>query len=242
MVGSSSKLEISLRGRVLMSHAVGLLLVATAGLFAVVWLPLSLLYVQKAVGVYALIAVVTLATVDEHHPFRVYGPANLVTTIRAALVALVAALIGEVTAGAVGMAAALGAAAVACLDGIDGWLARRTGLASAFGARFDMETDALLILALSVLAWRFGQAGSWIVLAGLLRYLFIAAGWIDPRMRAALLPSWRRQAICVVQIIGLSVVVSPLVRPSASAAIAAALLALLVFSFAVDTIWLLRRT
>ena len=40
------------------------------------------------------------------------------------------------------------------LDGVDGWLARRSGIASAFGARFDMEIDALLILVLAVLAWR----------------------------------------------------------------------------------------
>jgi multidrug efflux pump subunit AcrA (membrane-fusion protein) len=38
------------------------------------------------------------------------------------------------------------------LDGVDGWLARRHEIASRFGARFDMEVDALLILALSVLA------------------------------------------------------------------------------------------
>ena len=35
------------------------------------------------------------------------------------------------------------------LDGLDGWAARRQGLVSAFGARFDMEVDALLILALA---------------------------------------------------------------------------------------------
>jgi phosphatidylglycerophosphate synthase len=241
MVGSSSELRLPLRDRVLMSHAVGLVFVATAGLAGVAFLQLSLLYVQKAVGVYAVIAVVTLLTVDDHHPFPSYGLANLVTTARAAIVALVTALIGEITAGPVGIAAAAAALASACLDGVDGWLARRSGLASAFGARFDMETDALLILGLSVLAWRFEQAGWWIVFAGLLRYLFVAVGWIAPRMQAALLPSARRQAICVVQIIGLSVVVSPLVRPPGSTAIAAALLALLVYSFAVDTVWLWRR-
>ena len=32
-----------------------------------------------------------------------------------------------------------------------------------FGARFDMEIDALLILALSILAWRHGKAGAWVV-------------------------------------------------------------------------------
>ena len=62
------------------------------------------------------------------------------------------------------------------LDGVDGWLARRHRIASAFGARFDMEIDALLILALSVLAWRHEKAGAWVVASGLLRYAFVAAG------------------------------------------------------------------
>ena len=42
------------------------------------------------------------------------------------------------------------AIAVTVLDGADGWLARRSGVSSAFGARFDGEVDAFLILALSV--------------------------------------------------------------------------------------------
>jgi phosphatidylglycerophosphate synthase len=238
MVRTPSDVELPLRGRVLMAHAVGLLLVTAIGLTGIATLGLSLVYVQKAVAVYAIIAVVTLVNVDQFHPFPQFGAANLVTTIRAVIVALVAALIGEHASGPVGSAAAVAAVLATCLDG---WLARRSGLASAFGARFDMETDALLILALSVLAWRFGQAGSWIVLAGLLRYLFIAAGWLAPRMRAALVPSWRRQAICVAQIVGLSLVVSPFVRPPASTAVAAFLLALLLYSFAVDTIGLWRR-
>ena len=49
------------------------------------------------------------------------------------------------------------------LDGVDGWVARRTGTASAFGMRFDMETDAALILVLAILAWRYGKAGPWIL-------------------------------------------------------------------------------
>ena len=35
------------------------------------------------------------------------------------------------------------------LDGVDGKVARRTRNASAFGARFDMEVDAFLILVFS---------------------------------------------------------------------------------------------
>ena len=61
-------------------------------------------------------------------------------------------------------AAAAGLAATV-LDGLDGWLARRAGMASAFGARFDVEVDALLIQALAILTWRYGKAGPWVLLA-----------------------------------------------------------------------------
>src|SRR5687767_7356864 len=68
----------------------------------------------------------------------------------------------------------------AMLDLVDGPIARRTGRTSAFGARFDMETDAFLVLTLSVLVWRAGHAGPWVILSGLLRYAFVAAGWVVP--------------------------------------------------------------
>ena len=67
-------------------------------------------------------------------------------------------------------------------------------MSSAFGARFDMEVDALLILALSVLAWHHGEAGAWVLLSGLIRYGFLAAGWTWSWMQRALPPSRRRQA------------------------------------------------
>ena len=39
-------------------------------------------------------------------------------------------------------------------------------MASAFGARFDMETDALLLLVLAALAWQFDKAGAWVLASG----------------------------------------------------------------------------
>ncbi|MEZ5583441.1 MAG: CDP-alcohol phosphatidyltransferase family protein [Candidatus Competibacteraceae bacterium] len=68
------------------------------------------------------------------------------------------------------------AISVVLLDGVDGWLARRSNTVSDFGARFDMETDALLIAVLALLVWRLDKVGVWILLAGALRYLFVAAG------------------------------------------------------------------
>jgi phosphatidylglycerophosphate synthase len=199
------------------------------------------LYPLKAAVVFAAIVIVALAHARAHHPFARLGPANQVTMARALLVALVAGLVGEAHTAFVAWSAVAASVVATVLDGVDGWLARRTGMASAFGARFDMEVDALLIQVLAILAWRHGKAGPWVLLSGLLRYLFVAAGRIWPWMQGALFPSARRKAICVVQIVGLLVALLPPITPPASAAIAAASLAILSYSFLVDTVWLWRR-
>jgi phosphatidylglycerophosphate synthase len=135
--------------------------------------------------------------------------------------------------------AIIGAIAVA-LDGVDGWIARRTRTASAFGARFDMETDALLILVLSALVWRYGKAGGWVAASGLMRYAFIWAGAVWPWLQRPLEPSRRRQTVCVVQIAALLAALLPWVEHPASALIAAAGLSVLAWSFLVDILWLWR--
>ena len=132
------------------------------------------------------------------------------------------------------------ATVAALLDLADGWAARRTNTATAFGARFDMEVDALLIMVLAILGWRYGKAGAWVLLSGLLRYAFVAAGAVAPWLRAPLPPSLRRKAICVVQIVSLIVVMGPIVQPPLSTLIAAAGLVTLGYSFLVDTVWLWR--
>jgi len=198
------------------------------------------LYGLKAAAVFAVVLAIIRAYLARHHPFPAFGPANQVTTVRVALVALVAGLIGEPRAAAYATSAAIMSGLVAALDGVDGWLARRTQMVSRFGARFDMEVDALLILVLSILAWQYEKAGAWIVLAGLLRYLFVVTGWLWPWMARPLPPSRRRQTVCVIQIVGSSVIMLPVVTPPMSVAVAAALLATLSASFLVDVIWLWR--
>lgn len=168
------------------------------------------------------------------------SPANLVTSLRALLVVVVAAFgLRPASTRSIGIAIVV-AAIVTALDGVDGWVARRTSAATAFGARFDMEVDALLILILSILVWKHGKAGAWVTVSGLLRYLFIAAGWILPWMRTPLRSTLRGKAICVIQIGGLLVALLPAVQPPTSSAIAAVSLVALCFSFFVDTLWLYR--
>ncbi|HMI70474.1 MAG TPA: CDP-alcohol phosphatidyltransferase family protein, partial [Solirubrobacteraceae bacterium] len=68
------------------------------------------------------------------------GPASWVTLARATLAVGVAALVADSFARDTPVALLVALAAVALvLDLVDGWMARRTGTASALGARFDGE-------------------------------------------------------------------------------------------------------
>lgn len=174
------------------------------------------------------------------HPHARFGAANRVTLARVALAALLAAAVGEAAlqppASPVGAGWLVvgGATLAALLDAVDGPLARRSGLASVFGARFDMETDAAFTLVLCALVLQAGQAGPWVLASGLMRYAFVAAARPWPWLAAALPPSRRRQAVCVVQISTLIVCLGPIVPPPLATALAAASLALLAASFAID--------
>ena len=195
-------------------------------------------YLTKAGGLFAGIMLIVIAQVRAHHPFPQFGLANQLTTVRALLVALVAGLIGEPPHPLMAVSLALIATT---LDGADGWLARRTRIGSAFGARFDMEIDALLVLVLAILTWRYGKAGAWVLASGLLRYGFVAAGRVWPWMRRPLTPSLRGRMICVIQLAGLMVAIAPTVAQPISSLVAAASLAALCYSFLVDTLWLRRH-
>jgi phosphatidylglycerophosphate synthase len=202
---------------------------------------LSPFYPLKFAGLLGTIAFIAVTRLRAFHPYPRFGAANTVTSIRAALVAVVGAFIGETPTDALASSAVVIATIATMLDGVDGWLARRTAMSSAFGARFDMEIDALLIQILSILAWLYGKAGPWVLLSGLLRYAFWAAGLGVVWIRQPLFASTRRKTVCVVQIAGLLVALSPVVTPPWSNAVAAAALAALGYSFLVDTWWLWRR-
>jgi phosphatidylglycerophosphate synthase len=183
--------------------------------------------------------VVVLAA--RHRVAESFGLANAATLARGGAVVLLFALAGSAAAPATGWLVVAIALLGLILDGIDGRIARRRGEVSEFGARFDMETDALLILGLSVLAWQLGKAGPWILAAGALRYAFVAAGYLFEWLRRPLPYSRRRQTACVVQIVSLMACVLPPIMAPASAVVGLAGLLVLVASFAVDVAWLSRR-
>jgi phosphatidylglycerophosphate synthase len=232
--------ESRLRASAVAVHTVCLTLVVSLAWAARESFELSSGYPLRAAGAFGLLALATLGGLRAH-PFSWFGIANTVTTVRAALVGLVIAATVEPRVGNVALGAALTALAAAALDGVDGWAARRSGMASEFGARYDMEVDAILVLALSVLAWRTGKAEAWIVSAGVMRYAFVAGGWVWGWLKRPLPPRWRRQAVCVVQVVAMSAALLPGLAPETALTLLGGALALLVYSFGVDIAWLWKR-
>ncbi|GGQ06932.1 phosphatidylglycerophosphate synthase [Actinomadura coerulea] len=190
-----------------------------------------------AVGAgYALASWALLTAAFRRRP--ALGPADHVTLVRVVLTGGVAALVAGHLTGDAGVWPLVAAASAALvLDGVDGRVARRTGTVSRLGARFDMETDAVLVLVLSVEVAR--SAGPWVLAIGAMRYAFGAAAWTAPWLRADLRPSVARKAVAVVQGVALVVAASGVV-PHSGALVAAAL-ALLVWSFGRDVAWLAKR-
>ena len=62
-----------------------------------------------------------------------------------------------------------------------------------------------------------------------------------PRLAAPLPPKKRRQTLCVVQMVALILALAPPVTPAMGAWICLAGLILLGYSFAIDTVWLMRN-
>ena len=102
------------------------------------------------------------------------GAANAITAVRAVLTVALAVLVVLSYEHDVPVALVVALTSVAlATDAVDGQVARRTRTASRFGARFDMETDAALLLVLSTYVAR--DVGLWVLAIGLARYVFLAA-------------------------------------------------------------------
>ncbi len=201
---------------------------------------LPAVYFADVLGLYALLAALLVYTLPDRLPPPGIGLANRVTLFRATLVLPICALaLGSPVPGAAARwwIVVFGTVAMA-LDGVDGLVARRSRGVTRFGARFDMELDAFLLLTLSVLVWWIGQAGAWVILIGLLRYVFVAAGWIWRDLAADLPTSLRRKATCVVQGVVLLTCLGPIIPASVAGPMAAVALGLLLWSFGVDVRWL----
>jgi phosphatidylglycerophosphate synthase len=169
-----------------------------------------------------------------------FGPADLVTLTRAVLGCALAAMVADSFLREPATATIVGLAVLALLtDAVDGWLARTTGTTSAFGARLDGEVDAFLILVLSVHVA--AEVQGWVLAIGLARYLFAAAGWVWPWMRAQLPPRYWRKWVTAVQGITLTVAAAAVLPDWLTTLVLLFAAALLAESFGRDVVWLWHR-
>ncbi len=122
---------------------------------------------------------------------------------------------------------------------LDGFVARRTGTASALGARFDGEVDAFLIVVLSV--YVAPAVGWWVLAIGAARYLFLVGEWALPWMRAPLPPRYWRKVVAAAQGITLTVVAADVLPLPVNRAVLAAALDRAGRVVRRDVWWLWRR-
>lgn len=205
------------------------------------WLDASPLVALVAIGVQICILGCLMHAVP--NDWDRLGWANRVTLARGVLVALLAGALTDpvVLSRHAGLFAALSLLAL-MLDGIDGWVARRTGSSSELGGRFDMELDAFFILVLCLALMVLGKVGAWVITIGAMRYAFVLAGWRLPWLTAPLPESRRRKAVCVWQVAALMIALLPPVGATLTGWLAATALIGLGLSFAVDIRWLYRHS
>ena len=153
-------------------HAAGLLGALAVALF------LERSWPVAAFGVASLAALVGSSRGEWTSSGR-FGWANAVTALRVAMVWG----IGVRLQGAPEMLLALVVLGLFALDGADGYLARRQGTASEFGALFDMEADAFFVLVVELVLFQRGDLGVWILVTGVLRYVYVLARAMIPAQR-----------------------------------------------------------
>ncbi|TAM70120.1 MAG: CDP-alcohol phosphatidyltransferase family protein [Microbacteriaceae bacterium] len=170
-----------------------------------------------------------------------FGWANIVTAVRSTLVGAIAGVVVASFSTPIPIALLVGLVVPALvLDAVDGWVARHTGTASELGARFDMEVDAFLLLALSVYVAQ--TLGLWVLAIGMMRYAFVAAGLLLPWLRRQLPPRYWRKVVTAVQGIALTITATRLL-PGIDIVLVVIALGLLAESFGRDAVWLtIRRT
>jgi phosphatidylglycerophosphate synthase len=176
-------------------------------------------------------AVLSAAALLRRRP-RATTPADRVTLGRAALACGCAAITVLVVMGPAPAQTwwlCLLATATLSLDAVDGWVARRTGTPSDAGALLDMQVDAGVLMVLSVAVA--SLVGWWALLIGAMHYLYVAASWVRPALRAALPRSRFRVVVAATQGIALTVALAPFVSVGVARAVVACALALLIASF-----------
>ncbi len=225
---------------VLLELMTGFIALTLASLMLWFWLEASPVVPLAAIVTFLVLAGLILYFIPDRSHWL--GWANRVTLARGILIALLAGALADPSLLVSHSLPLVSLATFALLlDGVDGWIARRTRTESLFGAHFDMELDAFFILVLCLAVIVLGKVGPWVVLIGAMRYAFIMAGLRLTWLQHPLPPSQRRKVVCVGQVAALMLALLPMIGPSAAAWLAATALAGLAWSFGQDVSWLYRH-
>ena len=84
------------------------------------------------------------------------------------------------------------------LDGVDGYIARKMSMGSAFGGRLDGETDAFFVLLFSTMVYQLKMVDYWILWPGLLRYFFVLCCYLFWKKTLPEPVSYFRKTIAVI--------------------------------------------
>jgi phosphatidylglycerophosphate synthase len=192
---------------------------------------------------------VLAALVARYSRARSFGIADVVTLARGLGVCFLAGLALQALAGGLARHGVLTMIIMGTLcltlDGVDGRVARARGEATAFGARFDVETDAAMLAVLSVAVAALGIAGWWVMAIGALRYGYVATSLLVPALRTPLPYRYSGKVIAVVQAVALLAALTLRLTHGVhwvSTAFLLAALASLCWSFCRDVIWQLRQS
>ena len=174
------------------------------------------------------------------HPARL-TPGDRVTLARAGLGVVVAVLVALTLAGVLPPRSWLLVGVLVptlLLDAVDGLVARRTHTVTARGARWDMEVDSAIVFVTSLAVV---PIAPWALAIGLARYAFGLGSFFRPAWRAPLPYSRGRRRIAALQAVALATALVPLTPIWLAQAVTALALALLIFSFTRDVLFLERR-
>lgn len=199
----------------------------------------------EVVGLSCAVGLFALMTAGLAPSRRAPAPADRVTLTRAVLSCGVAAMVADAVTNDSGIERSTTllvvlAAVALLLDALDGPIARRTRTASPFGARFDMECDAFLILVLAVHVSR--TLGWWVLLIGAARYLLLLATRALPWL-GGVVPARRwRKAVAAYTGVGLTAAASSSLPHGVAVLVVGLGLAALVVSFGTQAaeLWSLR--
>ncbi|HET8666267.1 MAG TPA: CDP-alcohol phosphatidyltransferase family protein [Nocardioides sp.] len=176
-------------------------------------------------------------------PPRRITAANAVTSTRGVLAVVLLVLVVGSWESSESRSLIVTLASIALLtDLVDGRIARAFDQVTPFGAAFDMEVDAFLILVLSLYAVPI--VGPVALLIGFARYLLAIAGAVWPWLNGTTPPRRWAQVVAAVQGVVLTVVAADVLPHDVAHVAVLGALALLVESFAhqVVVLWRLRHT